>query len=434
MFRCNYLLIAAFVVATGQFSCSTFKSESTESITTLAVDPDQGGLHLKPNFSAVVVADSIGRARHIAVRPNGDVYVKMRNLNDGKGITALRDTDGDGRADRVEGFGDYGGTGIEFHNEHLYASSDTAIYRYAFSGDELVPGGAPELIVSGFPVQKPHASKPMAFDQRGHMYVTIGAPTNACEEGAFAPASPGVDPCPALENHAGIWRFDASRANQKYSPDARYAQGVRNALALHWNSRESALYAVVHGRDQLGGFWPEKFDQQQNAELPAEQFIRVEENQDYGWPYCYFDPEKGQFMLSPEYGGDGETTGRCTDLQAPLLSFPAHSAPNDLLFYTGDMFPAEYKNGAFVALHGSWNRAPFVQAGYMVVFVPFENGVPSGPWEAFITGFAGMDEIMTPAEAAHRPMGLAQGPDGSLYITDSVKGKIWRIVYNKNVE
>jgi glucose/arabinose dehydrogenase len=139
-------------------------------------------------------------------------------------------------------------------------------------------------------------------------------------------------------------------------------------------------------------------------------------------------------MLSPEYGGDGETTGRCTDLQAPLLSFPAHSAPNDLLFYTGDMFPAEYKNGAFVALHGSWNRAPFVQAGYMVVFVPFENGVPSGPWEAFITGFAGMDEIMTPAEAAHRPMGLAQGPDGSLYITDSVKGKIWRIVYNKNVE
>ena len=111
------------------------------------------------------------------------------------------------------------------------------------------------------------------------------------------------------------------------------------------------------------------------------------------------------------------------------MTFPGHWAPNDLLFYHGNQFPAKYKNGAFIAFHGSWNRAPLKQGGYFVAFVPFSNGKPSGPWEVFAEGFSGGQEIESPNDAKHRPMGLAEGPDGSLYISDSVKGKIWRVFY-----
>jgi glucose/arabinose dehydrogenase len=104
-------------------------------------------------------------------------------------------------------------------------------------------------------------------------------------------------------------------------------------------------------------------------------------------------------------------------------------APDGLLFYTGNMFPERYKNGAFIAFHGSWNRAPLNQKGFFVAFVPFKNGRPSGNWEFFATGFAGKADIASPNQALHRPCGLAQGPDGALYVSDDQKGTIWKIVY-----
>jgi glucose/arabinose dehydrogenase len=138
-------------------------------------------------------------------------------------------------------------------------------------------------------------------------------------------------------------------------------------------------------------------------------------------------------VLAPEYGGNGKTIDRCAGKDQPIMWFPGHWAPNDLLFYTGNQFPARYKNGAFVCFHGSWNRAPLKQGGYFVAFVPFgKDGKPSGKWEVFAEGFAGGPEIMSPNDAKARPMGLTQGADGSLYITDSVKGKIWRVMYGKN--
>jgi len=106
-------------------------------------------------------------------------------------------------------------------------------------------------------------------------------------------------------------------------------------------------------------------------------------------------------------------------------------APNGLLFYSGNMFPEKYKNGAFVAFHGSWNRSPEKQEGYYVAFVPFKNGKPSGPWEVFADGFAGVETVMSPKQAVHRPCGLAQGPDGALYVSDDVKGTIYKIIYKK---
>ena len=131
-------------------------------------------------------------------------------------------------------------------------------------------------------------------------------------------------------------------------------------------------------------------------------------------------------MLAPEYGGDGTIEDK-SGSELPIEAFPAHYAPNDLLFYTGGQFPSRYKNGAFIAFHGSWNRAPQEQKGYNVVFVPFSNGLPSGEWEVFGDNFAGVGHISSPGDAKHRPCGLAQGQDGSLYVVEDVMGKVWRI-------
>ncbi len=394
-------------------------------------DPDNAGIKLPDGFGAIVTADNLGRGRHIAVNDNGDLYVKLRQVRDGYGIIALRDIDGNGIMDEQKGFMPYGGTGIAINNGYLYCSSDSNVYRYKLNKDELAPTSEMELIATGFPKQGPHATKPMVFDNEGHMYVTVGAPVNAGEEKAFSVESPGIDPTPYTARQAGIWQFDANKHNQTQAEAYHYAIGVRNALAMDWDSKTNALYAVNHGRDQLQGFWPRVFTLEQNADLPAEQFIKINKDQDYGWPYCYFDHFQNKQMLSPEFGGDGNSAERCEDIDAPLLSLPAHTAPNDMIFYTGDMFPKRYKNGVFVALHGSWNRVPYPQVGYSIAFIPFKNGKPTGEFEEFATGIAGKDEIAAPTEAKYRPTGLAQGPDGSLFICDSVKGRVWRIYYYK---
>jgi glucose/arabinose dehydrogenase len=394
-------------------------------------DPNNAGINLPEGFGAIVTADNLGRARHMAVNDNGDLYVKLRKVKDGHGIIALKDIDGNGIMDEQKGFMPYGGTGIGIHNGYLYCSSDSNVYRYKLKPGELVPTSEMELIATGFPKQGPHNTKPMTFDNAGHMYVSVGAPVNAGEKDAFQVESPGIDPSPYIIQQAGIWQFDANKPNQIQQDAYHYAKGIRNALAMDWDSKTNSLYSVSHGRDQLSGFWPEVFSLEQNANQPAEQFLKVSKDQDYGWPYCFYDSEQGKQVLGPEFGGDGLKTERCEGIEPALLGLPAHSAPNDLIFYTGDMFPARYKNGAFVALHGSWNRAPFPQMGYSVVFIPFKDGKPTGEFEEFATGIAGKDVINAPNEAMYRPTGLAQGADGSLFICDSVKGRIWRIYYYK---
>ena len=131
-------------------------------------------------------------------------------------------------------------------------------------------------------------------------------------------------------------------------------------------------------------------------------------------------------MLAPEYGGDGEEVGRCADMDMPEIGLPAHWAPNAMAFSTGDNFPQPYRNGAFVAFHGSWNRTP-IQQGYNIVWIPFEGDAPTGEWEVFADGFAG-GQISSSNQADNRPTGVAAGPDGSVYVSDSLAGKIWKIV------
>jgi glucose/arabinose dehydrogenase len=190
---------------------------------------------------------------------------------------------------------------------------------------------------------------------------------------------------------------------------------------------DNKLYAINHGRDFLHNHAPQYYSQWQNAILPAEQFMIVNEGDDYGWPYTYYDHFKNKRMLAPEYGGDGMKEAK--GYAEPLMGLPAHWAPNDMLFYKGDLFPPRYKEGAFVAFHGSTNRSPYPQAGYIIAFIPFVNGKPTGKWEVFADGFAGVDTVVQMKDAKYRPMGLAEGPDGSLYISESKKGKIWRVLF-----
>lgn len=394
-------------------------------------DPDHGGLTLPPGFAALKVVEDLGPARHLDVADNGDIYVALRNMSKGSGAVALRDSSGDGRADQTVYFGSVSGTGIKIHGDYLYFGSDTAIVRYPMIHGSLVPEEAYEIIATGFTQNRQHAAKPFDFDSEGNMYVTVGAPANACMEQMRTKGSPGMDPCPILEYAGGIWQFDASTLNQDQLSDGhRYATGIRHAVAMSWNPVVDRLYAVQHGRDQLHQFFPEMYDQEAGAELPAEEFLMLADGSDFGWPYCYYDGFKESKVLAPEYGGDGTTTGMCEQKTDPIMAFPGHTAPNDLLFYTGDQFPERYQNGAFIAFHGSWNRAPLEQEGYFVVFVPMEDGLPSGDWEVFAGGFAGSSTVLNPRDAVHRPVGLAMGPDGSLYVSDSRKGTIWRIIYS----
>ena len=419
--------------------CSSPEPGNDESMTSAKIvcDSDNGGITLPDGFCASVVVDSLGSSRHIAVAPNGDLYVKSRSEEEG--VVALRDTTGDFKVDVIERFStmtDPGSgiqweTGMVVHDGYIWASNKVAIYRWPMpESGALVPEGDPEIVVSGFPEQNSHASKSFAFDDSGYMYVNVGAPSNSCQENPRTPGSQGLDPCPQLERQAGIWRFYADSLGQTQQNDGtRYATGIRNVVGLDWNSANSSLYVAQHGRDQLSTLWGDFYTTEDNAELPAEEIFRLSEGANAGWPYCYYDQRQEQKVLAPEYGGDGQEVGRCADFLDPVTAFPGHWAPNDLLFYTGDHFPEEYLNGAFVAFHGSWNRAPLPQQGYNVAFIPFENGDLSAGYEIFSDGFIGEESITSPGDAEYRPMGLAIAPDGALFISDSRKGRIWRVVY-----
>jgi len=396
-----------------------------------AFQTDNAGLTLPDGFSARIFADNLGSGRHIVVNGNGDLYLALRSLNKGNGIVALRDADKDGKAEVVKYFGKSITTGIDIYNGFLYYSNFKEVMRVPLKPDELVPSGDPVVIATGFPSQNQHQDKTFALDGSGNLYVNVGAPSNACQQVDRTPGSAGKDPCPQLERHAGIWKFKADAPGQDQVKNGhRYASGIRNSVAISWNTSNNKLYVVQHGRDQLSQFYPDLYTVEQGAELPAEEFFAIEDGDFFGWPYCYYDQFKKQKLLAPEYGGDTRATGRCDEAKAPIMAFPGHIAPNDLLFYTGSMFPDRYRNGAFIAFHGSWNRAPLEQKGYFVAFVPFKDGMPSGDMEIFAEGFPGVKVVDNDNDAAYRPTGLAQAPDGSLYVSDSMEGRIWHISYN----
>jgi len=422
----NRIFISSLPILASIFFLGSCTSETKKDATAeLKTDPGNVNLTVPQGFGALMVADNIGPARHLAVTPEGHIYIKLAYPDkEGNGIVFLKATD-QANDYTKSGFAKYGGTGIYVKDNYLYASSNEDVYRYTLNEHhEPIESAAPEKIVSGLINRRQHESKSLVLDNSGNIYVNIGAFSNSCQQHDREDNSPGMLNCPVLDSAGGIWQFKADKTNQQYGEGQRYATGLRNVVGL-----DNTLYVMQHGRDQLTMF-PEYFDAGKNAELPAECMFRLNKGDNAGWPYSYYDPIQKKKMLSPEYGGDGKKEAG-NEFIDPVAAYPAHIAPNGLLFYTGSMFPEKYKNGAFIAFHGSWNRAPEPQAGYFVVFQPFKDGKPFGEWEIFADGFSGSKENTASGKAEHRPCGLAQGPDGSLYISDDAKGRIYRIIYTK---
>ncbi|HWB73497.1 MAG TPA: PQQ-dependent sugar dehydrogenase [Nannocystaceae bacterium] len=437
----RYLIAALAAPALASLACVVDVGGNDEAVsggddngsTVRHCETDDGSITLPPGFCATVFADEVGKARHLAVSPGGIVFVALAADDDAGpfGVLALADDDDDGVADRTRRFGDGSGNGIAWHDGYLYFARNDSIVRWAMGDAELAPHSHEEVLVTGLPDDGDHTAKSIVIGDDGSIFVNIGSASNACQVDNREPGSPGVDPCPELAVRAGIWRFPAANAEQTAADGERYASGIRNANAIAMHPVTRGIVAVQNGRDQLFDNWPELFDDADDDRLPSEELLLVQAGHDYGWPYCYHDPDLGEMVLAPEYGGDGSDSGRCADVDGPDAWFPAHWAPLGIHFYAGAMFPDRYRRGAFVAFHGSRfePQATGELPGYNVAFVPFESGRPTGEHMIFADDFAGGARPL-PDKAEHRPVGLAEAPDGSLYIGDDQGGRIWRVYYD----
>jgi len=418
--------LLTFIIVACLMACNTNNNNKKET-EKAAVSGRHAELKLPDGFSATIVADSLGPLRHLVIATNGDVYTNFSTLQDGKGIVILHDTNSDGILDKIKSFANYPGTGIAIKNGYLYSASNSGVFRYKLDekGNPISPDQGEE-IVYGLVDRKRDNSKSIAIDDQNNLYVSVGSYSDACREENSGKGIPG---CPLLDSVGGIWQFKADKLHQTYGDGVHYAKGIKNAVGVAWNTATNSLFATQHGRGQFDDKFPQYFTAKQSQELPAENLYELHAGDDAGWPFIYYDPLQKKSVLAPEYGGDGKRTASAKYLD-PVVAFPAHFAPDDLLFYTGNMFPSKYKNGAFIAFHG---QSPSLKQGYLVAFVPFNDGKPSGNWEVFADNFAGVDLKNPSGPIEHRPTGLAQGPDGALYVSDDLKGTIFRISYkNKN--
>jgi glucose/arabinose dehydrogenase len=422
----------------------------------LAAAQDAGcpnaGLKLPAGFCATIWADSLPGVRQLSIAPNGDVFAGVQGRTN-PGVVVLRDASNAGKATTRQHFASgFTSSHVQLFDGHLYTEATppapgrgatgptrtVAILRYPLNAGAMTPSGAPDTIVQSIPLTPGHATRNFAIAPNGTMYLNIGSPSNSCQERDRIPRTPGVNPCTELETRAGVWMFDARKTHQTPSASNHFARGIRNAVGIAV-APDGKLWTTQHGRDDLQSWFAALgMDSvaaiHYGAENPAEELMQVNKGDDFGWPYCYYSFVAKGLVLAPEYGGNGKTVGQCAQKKGPVATFPGHWAPNALAFYTGSSFPAKYRSGAFIAFHGSWNRAPEAQAGYNVVFQPLDaSGKASGPFEIFADGFApnvGTGRA-TAGTGAHRPTGLAVAPDGSLFVSDDTGGRIYRITFKK---
>lgn len=344
-------------------------------------------LKMPAGFEISVFAKDLGNPRMIAVGSDGTVYVTRREQGD---VLALKDTTGDGRADKQTTVASKLPfvNGITIHQNRLYFVTDKQLYAADLQQDGTV--GQPQILIDDLPDGGQHPNRTLGFGPDGMMYLSVGSSCNACDE--------------PNKEHATLLQapMDGSRRTI-------YASGLRNTIGFAWHPETGELWGMDHGSDWRGD------------DQPPEELNRIQQGQNYGWPFCYADRRPDVYLSANPKEMTKEEY--CAKTEAPVLTYQAHSAPLDLVFYTGSQFPQEYNGDAFVTMRGSWNRNPPV--GYKVVRVRFQNGQPVA-FEDFITGFLREDQMAQ----FGRPVGLGLAPDGSLMFTDDTNGVIYRVSYN----
>ncbi|WP_159397558.1 PQQ-dependent sugar dehydrogenase [Sorangium cellulosum] len=356
----------------------------------------------KPGFTVNVFAEEAGNARMMEVAADGGVYVTRPMPGD---VLLLRDTDGDGQADDGikafeggPGFENLHGIALSEDGETMYLATPTSLYAAAVNADGSL--GEPTALLTDLPDGGQHPKRTMRLvPGAGSLLFSAGSSCNACAE---------TNP-----EHAAMMLIDPSKGQQTQEDRALFATGLRNTLGFDWYPGTEELWGMDHGSDHRGGV------------VPPEELNLLVSGKDYGWPYVY-SSGPGEAAPDPIIDDPPGSTkqAHAASAEPAVLVYDAHSAPIDFRFYTGDQFPAEYKNDAFVAMRGSWNRYPPV--GYKVVRVLFdkETRKPTG-FEDFVTGWL-LDD-----GHAHfgRLAGLAQLPDGSLLVSDDTNGVIYRVAY-----
>src|SRR5438876_2558073 len=317
-------LLYAVVVLSAMYVGNSLAPDQSQSSPTAgakrqACPNDDSGVQLPGGFCATIFADGIGHARHMVVAPSGVLYVNTWSGryygNDtphaGGFLVALQDKTGAGKADVIERFGETvqsggaGGTGIGMYKGSIYAESNDRIVRYSLTAGSIAPLDSPDTIVSGLPLGGDHPMHPFIINAEGSMYVDVATATNSCQLQNRTPKSPGANPCTELVTRGGIWRYDANKTNQTFSPAGRFATGIRNAEGLAIDSTGHRVFVTQHGRDQLYTNWPALYKPDQEATQPAEELLLLRAGGDYGWPECYYDAGAEKLVLAPEYGGDG---------------------------------------------------------------------------------------------------------------------------------
>jgi glucose/arabinose dehydrogenase len=352
--------------------------------------PANATLSVPEGFRASTFAEGLERPRHLAVAPNGDVFVALSKQGE---IVLLRDENGDGHADQsaVYATGFARPHGMLFDGGFVYIADTTGLWRIPYAAGDTKAGDRTKLTPDGaFGGDRDHWTRNIALSRdKKTVFVAIGSENNVAEE---------KDP------HATVQVMPLAGGKPQ-----TFARGLRNPADIALSPGTDDIYVVVNERDGLGDG------------LVPDYLTHVERGAFYGWPYAYLGPTP-----DPDWGA--KRPDLVAQTKTPDVLFQAHSAPVGLTFYTGTQFPAEYRGSAFVSLHGSWNSGK--PTGYKIVRVPFANGRPTAnAYENFATGFwaGGTDK----AQVWGRPVGLAVAKDGALLVADDVGGVIWRISYGK---